>query len=142
MAGDVRAIFVTTHLEETLKAYVRRVDGVPMEVLADGLITAIDDEFQSEGKGEWPDFAESTLKRHPERKGGQLLHADSGELSNIQQMPGSPGPNFVEVGSPAKYSIYHTSPKPRKQIPLRDFLDIDMPAVLDGIADDILREIA
>ena len=141
MAGDVRAIFVTTHLEETLKAYVRRLDGVPMEVLAEGLITAIDDEIQSEGQGEWPDFAESTLRRHPKRKGGQLLQ-DTGQLANIQQMPGSPGPDFVEVGSPAPYAIYHTSPKPRKQIPLRDFLDIDMPAVLDGIADDILREIA
>jgi hypothetical protein len=141
MAGDVRAVFVTTHLEETLKAYVRRLDGIPIEVLADGLITAIDDEIQSEGQGEWPDFADSTLKRHPERKGGQLLQ-DTGQLANIQHMPGSPGPDFVEVGSPAPYAIYHTSPKPRKQIPLRDFLDIDMPAVLDGIADDILREIA
>lgn len=142
MSGDVRAVFLTTHLEETLKMYVRRLDGIPMEVLAEGLITAIDDEIQTEGQGEWRDLADSTLRRHPNRKGGQLLQGDTGELANIQHMSSSPGPDFVEVGSPAPYAIYHTSPKPRKQIPLRDFLDIDMAAVMDGIADDILREIA
>jgi len=141
MASDIRAAFVTTHLEDALTAYVKRMNGMPLDILAEGLITAIDDRIQNEGNGEWPELAESTLRRRPKRKGGQLLQ-DTGLLANIQQMPGSPGPNWVEVGSPAPYAIDHTSPKPRRIIPLRDFLDIDMADVLDGIADDILEDVA
>jgi hypothetical protein len=138
--GDVRAVFVTTKFEDVLTSYVRRTESVPMSVIAEGLITAIDDLIQSEGNGDWPDLLPSTLKRHPRRRGGQLLQ-DTGLLAQIQQSPDSPGPDWVEVRSPAPYAIYHTSDEPRKIIPLRDFLAIDMPAVLDNIGEELLREI-
>lgn len=138
--SDVDAIFVTTQLERTLTAYVRRLDGLDMSILSEGLITAIDDEIQTEGHGDWEDFAESTLKRHPRRRGGQLLQ-DTGLLAQIQESPGSPGPDWVEVESPAPYAIFHVSQDPREIIPLRDFLDIDMETVLDGLGDDVLSEV-
>lgn len=137
---SVKAIFTTTSLEDVLIAYVRRTESLPLDIITEGLVTAIDDVIQSEGYGEWPDLAPSTLRRHPRRRGGQLLQ-DTGQLANIQHMPGSPGPDFVEVGSPAPYAIYHTSKQKRSVIPLRDFLDIDMTTVLDGIGDDIMKEL-
>jgi len=140
MGTPVRAEFVTTQLEEILTAYVRRHDGLPMTVIAEGLITAIDDLIQSEGNHEWKEFNPDTLKRHPKRRGGLLLQ-DTGLLAQIQQTPASPGPDWVEVESPAPYAIFHVSRAPRKIIPLRDFLDINMPKVLDDIGDQILSEI-
>lgn len=140
MVGDIRAHFVTTQLENTLTAYVRRMNSMPLDILSDALIAAIDDLIRSEGNGEWPELADSTIRRHPRRRGGMLLQ-DTGLLANIQHVAGSPGTDWVEVGSPAPYAIYHSSRRARRIIPLRDFLDIDMLTVLDDISDSILREI-
>lgn len=140
MSEPVKAVFVTTKLEEALTMYARRLNGMPMDILAEGLITAVDDLIQNEGNGQWPDLAPSTLRRHPRRRGGSLLQ-DTGQLANIQQAAGSPGPDWVEVASPAPYAIYHVSQGTRRVIPLRDFLDIDFATVLDDIAVDVMKEI-
>jgi hypothetical protein len=140
MGAPADVQFVTTQLEAVLTGYVRRTKGVSMDSIAEALITAIDDRIQNEGDGEFPELLPSTLRRHPNRRGGQLLQ-DSGLLAQIQQSPGSPGPDWVEVRSPAPYAIYHVSPEPREIIPLRDFLDIDMPTVLDQIGVELLDQV-
>lgn len=136
----VKVEFITDQFQGVLLAYNARKRAIPLNIIAQGLITAIDDRLQSEGNGQWLPLKSSTLERHPNRQGGSLLQ-DDGILAQIQQSPGSPNPNWVEVMSPATYAVYHTSDKPRKVIPLRDFLAIDMPRVLDQIGTMLLAEI-
>jgi len=136
----VKVEFITDQFQGVLLAYNARKRAIPLDVIAQSLITAIDDRLQSEGNGQWLPLQNTTLERHPNRLGGSLLQ-DTGLLAQIQQSPGSPNPNWVEVMSPAKYAIYHTSDRPRKVIPLRDFLAIDMPRVLEQIGNTLLAEI-
>lgn len=141
----VKPMFITTELEGRLTAYVRRAKNAPMKIIADALITAIDDLIQSEGNQTWEPFHENTLRRHPERAGGELLQGTTGQLANIQHSPGSPGPDWVQIESPAPYSWYHVTGTHNKdgseRMPKRDFMDIDLERVLTEVADDICEEI-
>jgi len=140
MADLVRVEVTTEKFEEVLRAYSERLNGVPFDFIVEGLVTAIDDLIQNEGNGEWPPLLPSTLKRHPRRRGGQLLQ-DTGLLAQIQESPGGRGKDWVEVQSPAPYSIFHVSEAPRKIIPLRDFLAIDIDAVLENLGEELLAEV-
>lgn len=134
----VDPIFVTTALEGVLTGYIRRNRSLSMSTIAAGLITAVDDLIQNEGDGRWPDLAASTIKRHPHRRGGSLLQ-DTGLLASIQESPDSPGPDWVQVESPAPYSWYHVSGT--RNMPERDFLLVDFARVLEQAADEIAQEI-
>ena len=134
----VQPIFVTTELEGRLTGYVRRARNLSMSAIADGLITAVDDLIQSEGEDRWPDLLPSTVRRHPERAAGQLLQ-DTGLLASIQQSPDSPGPDWVQIESPAPYGWYHV--EGTKHMTARNYLAIDLGRVLEQSAEVISQEI-
>lgn len=140
MAGSIaHPIFVTTELEGVLTGYVRRSRNLSMDSIAEGMITAVDDLIQNEGNGTWADLKPSTLKRHPRRIGGSLLQ-DSGELAEIQQSPDSPGPDWVQIESPAPYGWYHV--EGTKHMDARNYLAIDLGRVLEQAAEEIAVEVS
>lgn len=137
MPGVVDVDFEVKELEAGLEVIVRRKQNVSSDTLAQGMISAIDDLIQSEGDGKWEEMSDVTVEIHPHREGGSLLD-DTGLLAQIQD---ESGPDWVEVYSPAPYAKFHVSKKPRKLIPLRDFLAIDLGAVLEETGDDVMQEI-
>ena len=123
-----------------LRVFARRADNLNMPFIAEVLSTAVDDLIQSEGaegtQGPWKPFAQSTLERHPRRRGGKLLQ-DKGVLANFQART---GPDFAEVYSPAPYAEWHVTGT--RHMPKRNPLAIDLTKVTDEIAEDVLEEIA
>jgi len=137
VADLVNPIFVTSDLEGRLLGYIRRENQLSMKVIAQGIITAVDDLIQNEGGGEWEGLSDATIARHPRRKGGSLLQ-DTGLLANVQAT--GFGADWVEVESPAPYSFYHV--EGTRHMPARNFLDIDLGLVLEQTADEIGQEIS
>ena len=142
----VSVLFDTQEITRELKRLGAKIQNVPMSIISEALIAAIDDEIQSEGRGRWPVFSPVTLKLHPRREGGRLLQ-DTGLLANMQSTEGS---NWVKVKSPARYSGFHVTGTTQRNIyrilaphtmPKRDFLDIDLPRVLGEAVESILTEV-
>ena len=138
----------TAQLERLVKKYGDSARQISPSIIGTGLLRAIDDEFQSEGGGNWQGFSSVTTRIH-NRGGGRLLQ-DTGQLANIQVM--QEGPNFVQVGSPAPYAGVHITGTTQTNVfnryntdrmPLakRDFLAIDLGHVLEEAADAIAAEI-
>jgi phage gpG-like protein len=110
------------------------IETFPMELLAEGLIGAVDDLINSEGNHEWEPLSPNTLKRRPRRRGGQLL-LDRGLLANIQP---AHGPDWAEAASPAPYAGWHITGT--KYLPARDWTAIDLDAVMEGFLDQIMED--
>ena len=135
MAGVDVGIDVS-QLVAQLEEFITDAKGFPMAIIGETFITAIDDLIQSEGNGQWEGFSESTLRRNPKRKGGELLQ-DTGLLANIQS---ETGPDYWQGESPAPYAKWHVNGT--KHMPKRDFLDIDMEQTLDEVIIQFMEEVA
>jgi phage gpG-like protein len=106
----------------------------PMELIAEGLVGAVDDLIQSEGNGEWQPLSPNTLKRRPRRIGGKLLQ-DRGFLANIQP---SHGDNWAEARSPAPYAGFHITGT--KHMDARDWTAVDLNDVMETFLDQVMEE--
>ena len=147
MAEIVTVNVDTRKLQKVLADFGARADAVNIEgIVAEHVLTAMDDLVDSDGNGSWPDFSPVTLKVHPRRVGGELLR-DTGLLVAFQV---STPPGQAIVSSPAPYGEYHQlgTRKTRgmvysdEGIPKRDFTAIDLKATLDEACATIVSEIA
>jgi phage gpG-like protein len=110
--------------------------------LASIMIEMVDENFATQGHGEWPPLAPSTLARRRQKGAGAQILQDTGRLAaSINQGNTNVTENIVEVYTNVKYAKYHVSPLPRKKIPLRDFLKIDMQHFLDEATEVLVSEI-
>jgi phage gpG-like protein len=120
-----------TELKGALEAFAKRGGRLDdtMAVVAEMLVSAVNDKFQAGGPG-WKPLAESTLLR---RRGtvAQIL-LDTGRLAG--SIHGIHGNDFAEAATDVSYAIYHVSSAPRRKIPLRDFFDLP-----EHVFDDILE---
>lgn len=95
--------------------------GSTMAVVADLLVSAVSDEFSSEGRGRWAPLAASTLAK---RRGSTAQI-----LSDTGRFPGSiranHGDDWAEAATDVRYAVFHVSEAPRTIIPLRDPFDVD-----------------
>lgn len=108
----------------------------PMAVIAESMVTAVHDKFESGGPG-WQDLAESTKQQ---RRGSEYqILVDTGVLSG--SIASESGADFAEVGTSVEYAVYHVSDQPRTKIPLRDFFDLDE-GVYDDAVDIIVEYVA
>lgn len=91
-----------------------------MEIVAETLVSAVSDEFHTEGRGRWPKLAESTLRK---RRGteAQILQ-DTGRFAGSIQAEA--GPDWAEASTDVSYASYHVSDEPRFVIPLRNPFDV------------------
>jgi phage gpG-like protein len=133
-------------LQKVLRDFDQRTDAVNIEgIVAETVLTAMDDLMESDGNGQWPPFSEVTLRVHPKRVGGQLLR-DTGQLAAFQP---SSGPGWAQVRSPAPYAEYHQKGTTKTRglvysdegIPKRDFTAINMKATLDEACASIVSAI-
>jgi phage gpG-like protein len=139
MAGSQRLVELdTAQLAAALAGFADRAEDLsePMSVIAESLVTAVQDKFEQSGPG-WPDLAESTKQQ---RRGSEYqILVDTGVLSG--SIAGESGKDFAEVGTSVEYAKYHVSAEPRTKIPLRDFFDLP-DDVYEDAADTILAHIA
>ena len=70
-------------------------------VVAEDLVAAVIDRIDSQGDGEWPDNALSTI----ERKGGSKPMVDSAQLYG--SIRGESGPDWAMASTSVAYIVYH-----------------------------------
>ena len=91
-----------------------------MAIVAESLVAAVSDEFESAGRGRWEPLAESTLKR---RRGSEAqILKDTGRFAGSIQADS--GADFAEAATDVSYAVFHVSDEPRTVIPLRNPFDI------------------
>jgi phage gpG-like protein len=90
-----------------------------MAEVAEMLVAGIEDEFQTQGRGNWAPLAASTLRSR--RGSSAMILQDTGRLAGSIQ-PRS-GPDFAEAGSDVAYGKFHITGT--RHMPARNFLDID-----------------
>ena len=91
-----------------------------MAVVAEQLVAAVGDEFNTGGHGKWPAHAESTKAKR--RGGGGQLLMDTGALAG--SIRGEHGADFALATTDKFYAVFHVSDAPRSLIPLRNFFDV------------------
>ena len=119
------AIVDTSELDRELSAIERRVtDYSPITpVLAEILVSAVNDRWQSGGNGQWPALAASTLyKRRLHGKGAQIL-LDTGRAAASVQADS--GDTWAQAATDVSYMVFHVSDGARSKIPLRDPFDVE-----------------
>ena len=120
--------------------------------IAEAMHAEVLEVFETEGYGEWPPLADSTLDRRllyskkamgkrkkKRRSSNPKLLQDTGNL--VGSLVEDWDDHVVEVYTNVPYAKYHTSPEPRHIIPLRDFTDIDRDAFEDDVANMILLHV-
>lgn len=104
-----------------------------MAVVAEQLVAAVNDEFETGGHGKWPPHAKSTIRRRRvgSGQGAPLLLKDTGALAgSIHEEHGA---DFALATTDKFYAVFHVSDAPRSIIPLRNFFDVP---------DDVFQEAA
>ena len=99
-----------------------------MAVVADLLVAAVNDEFESQGRGNWPPLAAST---HAKRRGSTAqIHLDTGRFAG--SIRADSGEDWAEAATDVSYAVYHVSDAPRSIIPKRDPFDVDEARLDEG----------
>lgn len=127
------AIVDTSELDRELAAIERRVtDYSPITpVLAEILVSAVNDRWQSGGNGQWPPLAASTLyKRRLHGKGAQIL-LDTGRAA--ASVEAAHGADWAGAYTDVSYMVFHVSAAARSVIPLRDPFDVEEAAWPDFV---------
>jgi len=134
-------------LERRLRELGQRAKAINIEgIVAEDIVSKIDDLVDSEGNGTWPGFSPVTLKLHPRRAGGMLLQR-TGQLLRLQKMT---YPGYAEVSSPAPYAAYQQEGTRRLRgwvrsddhgIPPRDFMAIDIEDTLEGVCKLVTKDL-
>jgi len=101
-----------------------------MAVIAEDLVSAVSDRYDSEGDGQWPPHAPSTLRS---RGGGAKLLQDTGVLAASTEA--NSGPDFAEATTGVSYIVYHLDGGPI--IPKRNPFEID-DSVFDEAVETLL----
>lgn len=105
--------------------------------IAQLLVSAVEDVFETEGFGAWPDLAPATIRAR--RGTGAKMLQDTGNMAgSIRPRHGA---RVAEAFTSVPYAKYHISKEPRTIIPLRDFLDIKFDDVTDKAAQILIREV-
>jgi len=92
-----------------------------MAVIAEDFVSAVNDEYDTEGRGKWPPHAASTLrKRRAGGKGARLMQ-DTGVLAASTEP--NYGPNFAEATTGVEYIVFHLDGGPI--IPQRNPFDLE-----------------
>lgn len=138
MADFVR--FDAKELGKIFDEMLERGERIPAAVLpnvAQILVSAVEDEFATEGRGKWQQLADETLaRRRREGRGAKILQDTGIFAGSITPFVGA---DFAEALTNVPYAVFHTSDAPRKIIPYRNPFDIDMEAAEQQMIDLVLQ---
>lgn len=133
MAGGVEVD--TAELDRELKRIEKRTRNyAPITpTLAEILVSYVNEEWESAGRGRWPPLAASTLRK---RRGGsgQILK-DTGRAA--ASVHADHGADYAAAVTDVSYMVFHASDEARSKIPLRnpfDVEDVAMPDIEDMLA--------
>lgn len=131
-----------SELGPVLRELEKRVEGGThgaLEQIAMVMTGMVEDEYQTQGHGKWPGFAESTLRKRRKSQSPKLLQ-DTGNAagSTTEAVEQDSAVAFTAV----TYMVYHTSQEPRHVIPYRNPFDVDEKQLLDQAADIVLAAVA
>ena len=101
-------------------------------VLAEILVGAVNDEWDSAGRGRWPGLAPSTIARR--RGSSTQILKDTGRAAG--SVRGESDSTSAAAVTDTAYMIYHVSDEARTRLPLRnpfDVLDVAMPEIEDVV---------
>lgn len=126
---DFKAEISYVEVQNVVGILQHRGEDLPHDILGavgEAMVTQVLDVFETEGFGEWPELADSTLERRmhgPRGSSNPKILQDTGLLvgSITYEVVEDQALAFTNV----PYGIYHTSRAPRTKLPLRDFLAID-----------------
>ncbi len=122
----------TKELEKAVASYGRRSADLSstMAQVAEHLVSAVNDRWNSAGDGEWEPLAESTLKA---RRGttAQIL-IDTGRA--VASVKADHGPDYAEASTDVGYMRFHASEEPRTVIPYRNPFDLKDEALEEAAA--------
>lgn len=126
-----------SELRRELKNIDRRVeDFSPITpVLAEILVSYVNDRWDSAGDGEWPGLAASTLRKRRKRGLGAQILKDTGRAA--ASVRGESDATSASAVTDTAYMVYHVSDAPRSVIPLRNPFD-----VFDAAAPELEETIA
>lgn len=108
-----------------------------MAVVADMLVAAVNDNFETQGHGTWPGLADSTLAQR--RGSAAQVLVDTGAMA--ASISADAGDDWAEASTGVAYAVYHVSDAPRSRIPLRDFFDVG-DDVYDDITEYLLEQVS
>lgn len=127
-------------LLKVLDRFERRAKNIRplMPTIAQILVTAVEDEFETEGRGRWPDLAPSTIRQRRKGGAGAKILQDTGVL--VGSIRPDHGADFAEAGTDVPYIVYHLEGGPK--IPKRNPFEVDLDEVYDEVIDLLTTEIA
>ena len=138
MAGAFAARVDAKDVERWLRDLEQRgLDLSPtMAIIAQSLVSAVDDEFESDGQGKWPGLAPSTVasRRGSSAKILQNFGVFAGSID------GTSGRDFAEANTWVEYAIHHVFGAPKANVPQRNPFDVPE-SVFDSGVDLILAAI-
>jgi phage gpG-like protein len=137
-AGDTVSVDVR-ELRAVLDELAKNAENLPelMPAVAETLVGAVHEQFDTEGQGKWPPLAASTLAGRRGGGVGAKILQDTGLFAG--SVTPFYGPDFAEAFTNVPYAIFHTSDAPRTKIPYRNPFDIDEEAVLEEVVGMIQR---
>lgn len=138
MANEV--VFDASQLTKIFDELLERGEHVAENVLpiiGEILVSAVQQQFETEGGGKWEPLADSTLESRRLRGRGAKILQDSGIFAG-SIMP-SVTADHAEAYTNVPYAIFHTSDEPRTLIPYRNPFEIDEEAALDQMVQLVLK---
>jgi phage gpG-like protein len=105
-----------------------------MAVIAEDLVGEVNDMYESEGRGQWPPHAASTLRKRRGGGRGARLMQDTGVLAASTEP--NYGSDFAEATTGVEYIVYHLDGGP--VIPQRNPFDLEED-VFDAAVDTLLE---
>lgn len=99
-----------------------------MQIIAQQLVGIVHETWDTEGRGEWPALAPSTIAR----KGHDLMLIETGE--GYVSVAAESGPQFASAGSTVGHLKYHLGDGPRTKIPKRDPFEVPLEELDESIA--------
>lgn len=114
-----------SELERELRGLEHRVTDYSAitPAMAEVLVAAVNDEFESAGRGRWAPLEPATMRRRRKRGGGAQILKDTGRFA--ASIRAEYGPTFAAAVTDVSYAVYHVSDAPRSVIPLRDPFDVE-----------------
>lgn len=140
MGSGVDVSLDTKELEKYLETWRKRSEDLSpvMAIVAQFLVSEVDEQFETAGGGKWAPLAASTLKKRA--AAGKMDGPLKFNGAFAGSIAGDYGPDFAEASTGVPYAVFHVSEAPRKIIPLRNPFDLP-DAILDEALDMIVADL-
>jgi hypothetical protein len=144
--GQSGIVIDASELASAVKELEARLPGGAKSALtqiAEIMVGLVEDEYQTEGHGEWPPLAESTLRQRRKSASPKILQNTGVAVASTDSEVIGEGTDAAAVAfTNVPYMIYHTSSAPRHVIPYRNPFDFQFEELLEQSRELLLAAVA